>query len=125
MEGKISTHVLDLSCGRPAAGIEVALYRIGEAEARTLLGCSVTNSDGRTGRPLLEGADLKAGEYELVFFVADYFQGTAGESGARMAGGGVPFLNRVPIRFCVGDEGGSYHVPLLVSPGGYSTYRGS
>lgn len=125
MAGKISTHVLDLSCGRPATGVEVALYRIGDAEERSLLCSCVTNADGRTDRPLLEGDDLQRGEYELVFHVGEYFQGTGGEAGARMAGGGVPFLKRVPIRFCVGNVDGNYHVPLLVSPGGYSTYRGS
>ncbi len=101
----LTTHVLDVAQGRPAAGVAVALLRDGVVVAE-----AVTNADGRTDAPLLE--TLEAGEYELRFAVGDYF-GAAG------------FLDVVPVRFGVTDPGAHHHVPLLVAPGGYSTYRGS
>jgi 5-hydroxyisourate hydrolase len=101
----LSTHVLDTANGRPAAGVPVELWRAGELVAAT-----VTNADGRTVAPLLE--TLESGEYELVFAVGDYF-------------GERAFLDRIPIRFIVSDLTAHYHVPLLVSPWAYSTYRGS
>ncbi len=109
---RLSTHVLDTAHGRPAAGLTVRLYRW-EGDERRLLKTAVTNPDGRT-EPLLEGAALTPGVYELVFCVADYF-------GSR----GTPFLGEVPVRFGIEDESANYHVPLLVSPYGYTTYRGS
>ena len=101
----LTTHVLDVARGRPAAGVAIALLRDGAVVAE-----AVTNADGRTDAPLL--ATLEAGEYELRFAVGDYF----GEAG---------FLDVVPVRFGVVDPDAHHHVPLLVAPGGYSTYRGS
>jgi 5-hydroxyisourate hydrolase len=102
----LTTHVLDLAAGRPAAGVAITLLRGDEVVAR-----AVTNADGRTDEPLL--GTLEAGEYELRFAVGDYF------------GGGPGFLDVVPVRFGVTDPRSHHHVPLLVAPGGYSTYRGS
>ena len=114
MPAKLSTHVLDLTSGRPAAGMKVDLWRSGENPV--LIKSVVTNDDGRVGLPLLEGEDLQSGRYELLFHVREYFT-------AR--GAACPFLDEVPIRFEVADAGASYHVPLLVTPWSYSTYRGS
>ena len=105
--GKLSTHVLDLLHGRPAAGMTVELRR-GEIVLKTF----ATNADGRTDAPLLTGDALAAGEYELTFHVGEYF----GENA---------FLDRVPVRFRVSDAAANYHVPLLCTPWAYSTYRGS
>lgn len=131
--GKLTTHVLDTAHGRPAGGLHIELYRLssgepggeagGEANAaptdRTHLGSFTTNADGRTDAPLLAGPDLVPGVYELVFHVGAYFAGTELELGT------PPFLNTVPVRFGVDDATAGYHVPLLASPYGYSTYRGS
>lgn len=116
--GRLSTHVLDTARGRPAAGVTILLYRISGQE-RSLLREVVTNADGRTDGPLLEGPALEAGSYELMFRAGDYLR----ESG--QAGEGVLFLDEIPIRFGVPDASQHYHVPLLISPFGYSTYRGS
>ena len=102
----LTTHVLDVARGRPAAGVAIELLRGGEVVAS-----AVTNTDGRTDAPLLE--TLEAGEYELRFAVGDYF------------GGEARFLDVVPVRFGVSDPDSHHHVPLLVAPGGYGTYRGS
>ena len=110
---RLSTHVLDTANGRPAAGMRVQLY---VCEPRRLVKTVTTNADGRTDEPLLAGDALAAGVYELVFGVADYFG---------LPGGAVPFLGEVVVRFGVADAAANYHVPLLVSPYGYSTYRGS
>ena len=112
--GQLSTHVLDLSSGRPAANLGIALHREGQ-----LLKTITTNSDGRTDAPLLTGDELKAGVYDLVFQVGEYFHAQ------NIAASAPPFLGEVVIRFGVADANGKYHVPLLVSPYGYSTYRGS
>lgn len=114
--GRISTHVLDTARGRPAAGVRIALYRLDGG--RECLREVVTNADGRTEGPLLDGDALTAGVYELEFAVGDYLRGfgRAGE---------ILFLDTVPIRFGVADAGQHYHVPLLISPFGYATYRGS
>jgi 5-hydroxyisourate hydrolase len=113
--GRLTTHVLDTTIGRPAVGVRVVLRREGEtlplAEART-------NADGRLDKPLLEGAAFQPGGYELEFHVGDYFRAR----GAALAD--PPFLDVIPLRFAV-TEDAHYHVPLLVSPYGYSTYRGS
>ena len=114
MSGKLSTHVLDIATGMPAAGMVVGLWRL-EAESRVLIKQTQTNADGRTSAPLLEGATMSAGLYELIFDVAAYF-GTEPEKS---------FLGSVPIRFRITDPNAGYHVPLLVSPWAYSTYRGS
>jgi len=115
MAGRLTTHVLDTSIGKPAAGLKLTLRRLVDGE---VLAERVTNQDGRVDGPLLEGANFAAGNYELVFEVGDYF---------RAGGLTLPdpaFLETVPIRFGL-SEGAHYHVPLLVSPYGYSTYRGS
>ncbi|RZI43776.1 hydroxyisourate hydrolase [Herbaspirillum sp. HC18] len=116
--GKLSTHVLDVTQGKPGAGVLVELYAV-EATQRTLLCSTFTNQDGRCDAPLLQGDDLRAGQYELVFGAGDYF-----------AARGVPmpeprFLDRVIIAFGIADPAQNYHVPLVVSPWSYSTYRGS
>ena len=110
MSGRLTTHVLDTAHGRPAPGIAIELARL-EGDDREVLRRIATNADGRTDEPLLADGELSAGEYELVFSVGDYF--AAG------------FLDRVPVRFRVADADADYHVPLLVSPWSYSTYRGS
>ena len=116
--GKLSTHVLDTAHGRPAAGVAITLFRQ-EAGDRRLLGRFTTNADGRCDSPLLEGALLLPGTYELDFAVGDYFAA----AGLVLA---VPrFLDIVTVRVGIADAGASHHVPLLVSPYGYSTYRGS
>jgi 5-hydroxyisourate hydrolase len=117
--GRLTTHVLDTARGRPAAGLAVELARVdGAGGERTLLRSVRTNGDGRTDAPLLEGEELRAGTYELVFGVGDYFAGDCEAADP-------PFLDRVPIRFGIADPGAHYHVPLLASPWAYSTYRGS
>jgi 5-hydroxyisourate hydrolase len=116
--GRLSTHVLDTARGKPAAGVRILLYRIGGQSHRKLKEV-VTNADGRTDTPLLEGAALTEGSYELVFAAGDYLRASG------QAGEGVLFLDEIPIRFGVADAAGHYHVPLLISPFGYSTYRGS
>ena len=116
--GRISTHVLDTARGKPAAGVAIGLYRI-DGAARMLVTEVVTNADGRSDAPLLAGADLTVGVYELIFAAGDYLRATG------QAGAGVLFLDEIPIRFGVADAAGHYHVPLLISPFAYSTYRGS
>lgn len=120
--GRLTTHVLDTALGRPAAGLELTLTRLVSGDgsgAGQRLGRFTTNRDGRVDGPLLEGADLAAGVYELAF-----------EAGAYLRARGAPltepaFLDVVPIRFGVADPDAHYHVPLLLSPYGYATYRGS
>lgn len=117
MTGRLTTHVLDTALGRPAAGIPVRLARRGAAAV--VLCETQTNADGRCDAPLLQGADFTVGGYELVFRVAAYFAGSGGAVAA------PPFLDEIVLRFGIADAGAHYHVPLLVSPYGYSTYRGS
>ncbi|PXW27669.1 hydroxyisourate hydrolase [Paraburkholderia caballeronis] len=117
--GKLTTHVLDTANGRPGAGIRIELHALASGDARRLLKTTVTNQDGRCDAPLLEGEAFVAGEYELVFHAGDYFAAT---------GAALPqprFVDRVVLRFGVADADAHYHVPLLVSPWSYSTYRGS
>ena len=115
--GKLTTHVLDTSAGLPAAGVAWSLT--GEDAADNPICSGVTNSDGRADGPILEGSAFTSGTYELRFSVGDYFrrQGVSLESPS--------FLDIVVIRFGISDASEHYHVPLLVSPFGYSTYRGS
>ena len=109
MSAKLSTHVLDLTTGKPAAGMTVELR---DASSHALLKTAVTNTDGRTDSPLLGSAEMRVGEFELLFHVGAYFQNAS-------------FLDRVPIRFRITDASTSHHVPLLCTPWAYSTYRGS
>jgi 5-hydroxyisourate hydrolase len=115
--GRLTTHVLDTASGKPAAGLTIELYRLGETPER--LTVASTNSDGRVDMPLLEGEAFGPGVYEIRFHAGDYLRRNL-----------IPladpaFLDVVPIRFGVSDAGAHYHVPLLLSPYGYSTYRGS
>jgi hydroxyisourate hydrolase len=114
----LSTHVLDTVRGGPAEGVTIELYVIGE-EARAPVSRVVTNADGRTDAPLISAAHARIGTFELVFHVGDYFR----RSGAKTAD--PAFLDVIPIRFSIADPKAHYHVPLLVSPWSYSTYRGS
>ena len=111
---RVSTHVLDTSRGRPAQGVNVDLHFCSK-----LIKSAVTNSDGRTDPPLISADRLETGVYELTFHAGDYFRAM----GAALAD--PPFLDLVVVRFGVADPLGNYHVPLLLSPYGYSTYRGS
>jgi 2-oxo-4-hydroxy-4-carboxy-5-ureidoimidazoline decarboxylase len=117
-EGRLSTHVLDNVSGAPAAGVRISLYEIG-GSARGLLAETVTNADGRTDKPLMGGGPLRVGTYELQFHVGDYF------ASRQVALADPPFLDIVPVRFSIAEPEGNYHVPLLVTPWSYSTYRGS
>jgi 5-hydroxyisourate hydrolase len=116
--GKLTTHALDTAHGCPAAGMRVTLFRIDPA-GPALLKSIVLNVDGRADEPLLEGAELRAGRYRLDFAVGAYFAAL----GAAQAD--PPFLDRVPLDFGIASPDEHYHVPLLVSPWSYSTYRGS
>ncbi len=116
--GKLSTHILDTANGIPAQGIKLDFYRIQNNENR-LIKSLITNSDGRTDELLLDETTIEVGEYSIVFHVADYFRPKA-EQNSQPA-----FLDKVPINFGISDANANYHVPLLVSPWSYSTYRGS
>ncbi|WP_372611917.1 hydroxyisourate hydrolase [Aquicoccus sp.] len=117
MDGFLTTHVLDTARGCPAAGLKIALYRI-EGDARAQVRTLITNEDGRTDSPILPSEEFEPGVYELVFHAGDYLRASG------QAGDGPLFLDLVPIRFGMNDDS-HYHVPLLLSPFGYSTYRGS
>jgi 5-hydroxyisourate hydrolase len=115
----LTTHVLDTALGKPAEGLSIDLFHL-EGETRRHLKSVVTNADGRVdGGPILIGETFRKGTYELLFHAGDYLR----RSGAILAE--PPFLDVIPIRFGIADESGHYHVPLLISPYGYSTYRGS
>lgn len=114
MAGKLSTHVLDLTTGKPAAGMRIHLYRYSPAPKHVLT--VTTNADGRTDKPLLDVTSMAPGPYQLVFCVRDYFTSL---------GKTCDFLDAVPVHFTITDAEASYHVPLLVTPWAYSTYRGS
>ena len=117
--GTLTTHVLDTALGRPAANLRVDLS-IAEPDGRMrLLKTVATNADGRCDAPLLAAAEMRVGRYELVFHVAAYFRA------AGVALSDPPFLDQLPVRFAIADAGARYHVPLLVSPYGDVTYRGS
>lgn len=115
--GRLTTHVLDTAQGRPGAGMALALY--GLDDSRTRLAEAVTNADGRCDAPLLEGDAFRPGRYELVFEAGAYFAASG------LAGAAPPFLDQIVLRFGVADATRHCHVPLLVSPYGYTTYRGS
>ena len=116
--GYLTTHVLDTARGVPAEGLTITLYRL-EGDARVKLAEKVTNADGRTDGPILPAEDFAVGQYELVFAAGGYLRATG------QAGEAPLFLDDVPIRFGMSDAEAHYHVPLLLSPYGYSTYRGS
>lgn len=109
MSAKLTTHVLDLTSGKPAAGMKIELRDPGSG---TLIKTVTTNADGRTDAPLLSDGELRSSNYELLFHVGDYF-------------GDWSFLDRVPVRFRISDSDSNHHVPLLCTPWAYSTYRGS
>lgn len=115
----LSTHVLDAVHGAPAEGMKIELWKIESEENRNLIRNVVTNHDGRIDRPLLDEVETEIGEYELVFYVSAYFQ----EKDVVVSN--PPFLSKVPIRFTIANAKEHYHVPLLVTPWSYSTYRGS
>ena len=114
---KLTSHVLDIYSGKPGMGIKVDVYYISDSK-RNKLNTAVLNKDGRTDKPLVEGSNFKEGKYELVFFVGDYFKKKTNLPK-------TPFLDEVVIRFGISNPKEHYHVPLLVSPWSYSTYRGS
>ncbi|MGC3874066.1 hydroxyisourate hydrolase [Halomonas sp. GXIMD04776] len=116
--GRLTTHVLDTAQGRPGNGLRIEIFRL-EGEARIRLGEVVTNDDGRCDAPILEGTDFIAGEYELLFHAGEYLDRQ------QVAGDKPRFLDHIPLRFGVANAEEHYHVPLLLSPYSYSTYRGS
>jgi hydroxyisourate hydrolase len=115
----LTTHVLDVTSGRPADGVRVELYELVGGSERKPVVDVVTNSDGRTDKPLISAERARSGRFELVFQAGDYFRHRRAELAD------PPFLETIPIRFGVADPTAHYHVPLLVSPWSYSTYRGS
>jgi 5-hydroxyisourate hydrolase len=133
MPAKLSTHVLDTMNGRPASGVPISLHRRSPDGTWTLMFETRTNADGRTDAPLLSGANLRVGIYELRFQIGAYFASASGAPATSVPTGGtspgfpsrLPFLDEIPIRFGIADPTTSYHVPLLATPWSYSTYRGS
>lgn len=116
--GHLTTHVLDTARGIPARGVRIELLAVEPGRPR-LLATAATNQDGRTDAPLLSGEAFRPGAYEMLFHVGAYFAATG------MAGAEPSFLDIVPVRFRIAEPDGRYHVPLLVSPWSYATYRGS
>jgi len=114
----LTTHVLDTSREGPAAGVEVTLHSVDDSGETEPIARGTTNEDGRLDEPLLTADDIERGTYELVFDVGAYYRDGPSASGST-------FLDRVPVRFVVSEPDEHYHVPLLLSPGGYTTYRGS
>jgi hydroxyisourate hydrolase len=115
----LTTHVLDTTSGRPAAGVEIELYELSADGGRALVARTMTNADGRTDAPLLPASQSHVGRFELVFRIGAYFAA----KNAKLAD--PPFLDEVPIRFAIADPTAHYHVPLVATPWSYSTYRGS
>lgn len=120
MSGRLTTHVLDISTGKPASGVIIELFEYNKPTREyEKLTQTTTNEDGRLDEPLLEGESMKKGIFQLMFHVEEYFN----QAGSKQE---TPsFLDVVPIRFRIASEYDHYHVPLLIAPGGYSTYRGS
>tara|TARA_Y100000590_G_C15395680_1_gene891847 strand:- start:346 stop:696 length:351 start_codon:yes stop_codon:yes gene_type:complete len=114
---KLTTHVLDVYSGKPGKGIRVELYNI-QSNKREKLNSVILNNDGRSDIPLIEGENFKEGRYEIIFYVGDYFKKIADTPK-------IPFLDDIVIKFGISNAKEHYHVPLLVSPWSYSTYRGS
>jgi 2-oxo-4-hydroxy-4-carboxy-5-ureidoimidazoline decarboxylase len=119
VHGRLSTHVLDTHSGRPAAGIAVELVELSELGQNRVVTRATTNADGRTDQPLIGGRPVPIGRYELTFNVGRYF------AGRQVPMSDPPFLDQIPLRFSVSDPEGHLHVPLLVTPWSYATYRGS
>jgi 2-oxo-4-hydroxy-4-carboxy-5-ureidoimidazoline decarboxylase len=119
VHGRLSTHVLDTHSGRPAAGMALELVELSELGASRVVTRAITNADGRTDRPLIGGRPVPIGRYELTFSVENYF------AGRQVATSDPPFLDSIPLRFSVSEPEGHLHVPLLVTPWSYATYRGS
>jgi len=119
VHGRLSTHVLDNHSGRPAAGIEIELVELCELGVDRVITRAITNADGRTDQPLIHGRPLPVGRYELLFNIGEYF------SERKVPMSDPPFLDRIPLRFAVSEPEGHLHVPLLVTPWSYATYRGS
>jgi len=119
--GYITTHVLDTARGQPAAGLQIDVYRLADAQGsrRTHIARLTTNTDGRTDLPAIERSHMSEGIYELVFHAGAYLRHTHGQSDD------PSFLDVIPVRFSIADSAQHYHVPLLLSPFGYTTYRGS
>ena len=115
--GALTTHVLDTALGKPAQGLKIELYRI-TGNTHDIIGTFETNADGRVDAPLLEGSTFKYGQYELVFYAGDYLDRTGAETSE------PKFLDLIPLRFGISEDS-HYHVPLLLTAFGYSTYRGS
>ena len=113
---KLTTHCLDTFSGKPAKGVKVEVYSVSDKKVK--LNSTILNNNGRSEKPLLEGDNFKEGQYELVFFIGDYFKKLTNLPK-------IPFLNEVVVRFGISKANEHYHVPLLVSPWSYSTYRGS
>jgi 2-oxo-4-hydroxy-4-carboxy-5-ureidoimidazoline decarboxylase len=119
VHGRLSTHVLDTHSGKPAAGIEVELVELSDLGVSRVVTRATTNADGRTDQPLIHGRPVPIGRYELTFNVGRYF------SERQVPMSDPPFLDRIPLRFSVSEPEGHLHVPLLVTPWSYATYRGS
>jgi 2-oxo-4-hydroxy-4-carboxy-5-ureidoimidazoline decarboxylase len=119
VHGRLSTHVLDTHSGKPAAGIAVELVELSGLGISRVVTRTVTNSDGRTDQPLIDGRPVPIGHYELVFSVGKYF------AARQVPMSDPPFLDQIPLRFSVSDPEGHLHVPLLITPWSYATYRGS
>jgi 5-hydroxyisourate hydrolase len=117
-QGRLTTHVLDTALGRPACGIKIELFRL-TGTTREAVTSAITNDDGRCDAPLLNGVDMIPGDYELVFHAGNYLKAAFSELT------GILFLDQIPIRFGIASTDQHYHVPLLLSPFGYSTYKGS
>ena len=115
--GRLTTHVLDTALGKPAMGLKIDLWR--RSETPVLVSSHVTNADGRVDGPIMDGERFETGEFELQFHAGDYLQRTGQDLPKPL------FLDVIPIRFGISEPDGHYHVPLLLSPFGYSTYRGS
>ncbi len=121
MSGKLTTHILDIAKGRPAAGMALTLERLDESGGAMRIGHWISNADGRCDAPLLQGAELTEGSYQLCFLAGDYFR----EHPDTRDLAEPRFVDVVVLRFGIADANAHYHVPLLVSPWSYSTYRGS
>ncbi|ARK28939.1 hydroxyisourate hydrolase [Halalkalibacter krulwichiae] len=117
MAGQLTTHVLDMSRGVPAENVYVVLRKLKECGQLHKVAAGQTNSNGRLDQPLIAGASMQKGIYQLQFHIGNYFE--------KFPMGDSPFLDLVPIQFSISNESEHYHVPLLIAPGGYSTYRGS